>query len=338
MAESVAIVLGAGYSAITGLPVTSRLFQEGAYFASHGARHRFEDVWRDYDLWCIHHPDASFEEYLGDSYLGNRGAFGPPFTWAVELIGAVLSSPRGQDAGPHNPRYAVRLTRPMRCAAHDDFWSCIMSHFEDVNVITTNYDICIERCLRHRRMARSSMPGFFYGGLPLPQKAKGVALPWRKENRMRAVNLEGTIPLFKIHGSLNWALHDGGITLYQDLRAAFRRGGEAAIVPPIPEKEIPPWLQPVWTAAEQALACAHSWVVCGYSLPPYDTAMRQMLFRAAQRSRKTLFLLDPVSRQLKVRWEMVTLGAEITCLAGLPTGTVELRRRWEAQTSEWSTR
>jgi hypothetical protein len=321
---SVCCIIGAGYSSVAGIPLTSHLLDENVHVASRSAKARFEGVWRDFDIWRKENSLASVEEYLRDLYMGNRGALSPPFTWAVELIGAVLSTPRSQDSGLVNPRYAVRLTRPLRCALHEAFWTCIISRFESISAVTTNYDVLTERCLRHRRMARSSMPGFFYGGLPVPQLAEGVALPWKTEDRMRVIRLEGSVPLMKVHGSLNWSVRLGEILIYQDARAAFRRGGDAAIVPPTPEKQIPPWLQPVWTEAEQHLAYADSWVICGYSLPQYDIAMREMLSRAAAGKRKSLFLLDPVSERLGPRWQEVAPQAEIECLPGLPAGIAQL--------------
>ena len=41
-----------------------------------------------------------------------------------------------------------------------------------------------------------------------------------------------------LHGSLNWSRAGEGLELFQDLRPAFRGGGDAAIIPPVPEKEI----------------------------------------------------------------------------------------------------
>jgi hypothetical protein len=325
--ESVCCILGAGYSFVAGFPLTAQLFEQSTHVASRAAQARFERVWRDYDSWREQNVDGNAEEYLRDLYLGDRGAFAPPFAWAVELIGAVLSTPREQDSELVNPRYAVRLTRPLRCGVHEAFWTGIIARFEAVCAVTTNYDICIERCLRHRHMARSSMPGFFYGGLPLPQTAKGVALPWRPENRMRAVSLTGSVPLLKIHGSLNWVVQNGIVGVYQDTRAAFRRGGDAAIVPPIPEKEIPIWLQPVWSEAERCLSHAGCWVICGYSLPSYDTAMRQMLSRAGADGKKKLFILDPVSGRLASRWNEVSPHSEVVGLGGLPEGVSELMKR-----------
>lgn len=322
--ESVCCILGAGYSFAAGFPLTAQLFDESVYIASRAARTRFDRVWRDYGSWREGNVDGNVEKYLRDLYLGDRGGFSPPFAWAVELIGAVLSTPRGEDSELINPRYAVRITRPLRCDVHEDFWACIIARFDTVYAITTNYDICIERCLRHRRMARSPMPGFFYGGLPLPQTAKGVALPWRAENRMRAVSLEGCVPLLKVHGSLNWAVENGAMALYQDARAAFRHGGDAAIVPPIPEKQIPTWLQPIWAESERCLSHAKCWIVCGYSLPSYDTAMHQMLFRAATSRKKKVLVLDPASVRLRERWARVSLDGEVVCLPGLPEGVDEL--------------
>ena len=41
-------------------------------------------------------------------------------------------------------------------------------------VITFNYDLLIERGLRHLQMRRGR-PGIYYGGFPRPQVLKGLA-------------------------------------------------------------------------------------------------------------------------------------------------------------------
>ncbi len=53
--------------------------------------------------------------------------------------------------------------------------------------------------------------------------------------------------------------------MYQDVRPAYRSGGNAAIIPPIPEKPVPSWLENVWREAEVALRNCDTWVICGYS-------------------------------------------------------------------------
>jgi len=317
-------IIGAGYSYAGGLPLINELFEEKVLMASRGSRRRFEEVWRDYDIWRVDNPERDAEEYLRDIYEHFMKRPAPPFAWAVELIEAVLATPRGQDVKPINRRYAVRMTRPFRCESHSAFWQTVLSLFGKVSIVTTNYDLLIERCLRHRRIKRSAMPGFFYSGLARPQIARGVPLPWRAESRKRVIEIKGSVPLLKVHGSLNWAIENGELQLYQDVRPAFRRGGDAAIIPPLPEKETPEWLKPVWTEAESYLSEAEYWVVCGYSLPSYDKAIWQMLERAAIKSVKKIFVLDPLSEALRKRWGKVSVDGNVYCLSGLPKGTEEL--------------
>lgn len=131
----------------------------------------------------------------------------------------------------------------------------------------------------HRRMTRVFGPGCYYGGIPKPQLLQGTQLPWAYQGNY--FELEGAIPVYKLHGSLNWSRAGDGLELFQDRRPAFRGGGDAAIIPPVPEKEIPAWLRPVWSGAEEELARAEAWTVCGYSLPSYDVAITELLRRAA---------------------------------------------------------
>ena len=143
---------------------------------------------------------------------------------------------------------------PFRCDSHLAFWREVLGKAVHVAAITTNYDILIERGLRHRRMTRVFGPGCYYGGIPKPQLLRGTQLPWAYQGNY--IELEGAVPVYKLHGSLNWSRVGDGLELFQDLRPAFRSGGDAAIIPPVPEKEIPAWLQPVWSSAEEELARA----------------------------------------------------------------------------------
>jgi hypothetical protein len=135
----------------------------------------------------------------------------------------------------------------------------------------------------------------------------------------RFIELVGNIPLYKLHGSLNWGLEAGTLTLYQDLRPAFRRGGEAQIVPPVMEKEAPSWLLAIWDGARQALASCATWLVCGYSLPPYDRAITQLIADAGTSGAVTrIILMDPYATDLASRWQAMAPNAELHLLPGLP--------------------
>jgi len=83
----------------------------------------------------------------------------PPFEWAVELLAAVLATPLPSDTTVTNFRYGTRVIFPFRCDSHLAFWREVLGKAGHVAAITTNYDILIERGLRHRRMTRLFGPG-----------------------------------------------------------------------------------------------------------------------------------------------------------------------------------
>lgn len=165
-------------------------------------------------------------------------------------------------------------------------------------------------------------PGCYYGGLSLPQKIKKPEDPfYRQKNLM----LEGTIPLYKLHGSLSWSFEWQHLVLYADARPAFRQQNVCAIIPPVPEKQALSWLQPIWDAAEASLCEARTWIVCGYSLPDYDLLIRAILQRAGKGQCTTVYVLDPAAEQIRERWQAVTPHAQVIPLPGLPHGTDDLR-------------
>jgi hypothetical protein len=166
-------------------------------------------------------------------------------------------------------------------------------------------------------------PGCYYGGLPRPQLLQGTQLPWAYQGRH--IELEGAVPVYKLHGSLNWSRAGDELELFQDLRPAFRGGGNAAIIPPVPEKEVPLWLRPVWSSAEEELARAEDWIVCGYSLPWYDGAIAGLLCRAACAGNlRRILVLDPHASEVCGRYAATVQNVEIVALEGLPEGIDKL--------------
>jgi hypothetical protein len=139
--------------------------------------------------------------------------------------------------------------------------------------------------------------------------------------------MTGSIPVFKLHGSLNWSLTDDRIGVYQDMRPAYRHGGTAAIVPPIPEKLVPPWLDSIWRGAAKSLSRSNIWIVCGYSAPAYDTEVLRLLREAGTSRPLTIFLLSPDSADLHGKWIGILPQAQIACLPGLPQGIEQLAKQ-----------
>ncbi len=356
--QSICCILGAGFSHVAGAPLTRDLFAtRGVAVSSEAAARRFQTVWKDYEAWLSENPSRNPEEYLADlpkhgrstawtanekyvlgrsdleatTAIETRGSTFPfpdfpvparvipPFEWAVELLATVLATPLPSDTTVTNFRYGARVMFPFRCDSHFAFWREVIGKASHVAAITTNYDILIERGLRHRRMTRVFGPGCYYDGIPKPQLLRGTQLPWAYQGNY--VELEGAVPIYKLHGSLNWARAGDGLELFQDLRPAFRGGGDAAIIPPVPEKEIPTWLQPVWSSAEEELANAAIWIVCGYSLPSYDVAITELLRRASIAGNlKRILVLDPYASDICCRYSTIAQNVQVTALEGLPEG------------------
>jgi hypothetical protein len=362
--QPICCILGAGYSHAAGAPLTRDLFATHDVAASSvAARRRFQAVWNDYAAWLSENPSRNPEEYLAELLKHERSAVWtaneryvldrsdleataaietqgptfsfpdfpvpthviPPFKWAVELLGAVLATPLPSDTTVTNFRYGARVMFPFRCKSHFEFWREVTGKASHVAAITTNYDILIERVLRHRRMKRVFSPGYYYGGIRKPQMLRGTQLPWAYQGNY--IELEGAVPVYKLHGSLNWSRARDGVELFQDLRPAFRGGGDAAIIPPVPEKEIPTWLQPVWSSAEEELARASIWIVCGYSLPSYDVAITELLRKAAIAGNlKRILVLDPHASDICRRYSTIAQNVQVMALEGLPEGINTLRK------------
>ncbi len=312
-----AVILGAGWSVPAGLPLASALFDGELQVGSLAAYRRLSRVQAAYETWAERQADPKAEIFLRECYESRW--YPAPWPHVVEYVQARLGSPIHGDTRSHTSlRYGQRITNRTYCRQHESFWLDLLQRVELSGVITTNYDLLAERSLRHRPMKRPPLPGCYYAGLPKPQIALGQSQPWTVRDRQDRTPLTGTIPLAKLHGSLNWAVEDGeSIIIYQDTRAAFRRGGTAMIVPPVPEKEPPALLAPVWDAAQGLLADAGAWVIVGYSLPEYDRAIRDLFDRSAGRNLHTLELHDPYAEQLQDRWKPFLPKVSVTCFPGI---------------------
>src|SRR5712671_1156325 len=218
--KSAACFLGAGYSFVAGVPLAKDLLRPNYVLAlSEGSRKRFTAVLEHYEDWQQNHPTQYPEQYLGGLYTGSLGWNAPRWSWAVEYVSAVIASAGTPPASLNrNPRYSNRVNRPFDCPTHYQFWNAILSVTNDVSVVTTNYDILVERVLRHRPMRRPPSPGCFYGGLARPQILRGAAQPFSRWAPERTIEMTGTIPLFKLHGSLNWTLDGRSVVAFQDMR------------------------------------------------------------------------------------------------------------------------
>jgi hypothetical protein len=315
--STAAVFIGAGYSAVAGLPLASNLFAHGdLLFGGKRAQERCEQVLEAWACWSESNPGVGSEEFL---MAVKQGQVGIEWGWVIQYLCTALGSPQGDDWPTtewiRRPRYANNVQKVSKIQAHKDFWKHALNTFDVRTVVTTNYDLLIERALRARPMKRQHWRGFYYGGFPRPQVLRGNGLV---DKSPQILELTGSIPLFKLHGSLNWELKNNVMAIYQDTRPAFRGSGDSAIVPPLPEKEMPPWLSTVWSEAELQMQQVSTWIICGYSLPGYDIALAAFLKRSAGSRLKRIVIIDPQAKLVAKRLLALLPGIKIDCLPGLP--------------------
>jgi hypothetical protein len=163
-------------------------------------------------------------------------------------------------------------------------------------IVTCNYDLLVEYAL--------GSDGFTYGerNAELKGRGKNWLFPWQG----RPVVLRGNVPIAKLHGSVSWDAEHA----YTDGRCGLR--GDALIVPPTPEKEMPPPLQPAWTLAERILSGASHVCVFGFAFNPYDQTVLNLLRHTASRTARVL-LVDPLPNTAAAA--QIWKSADITTIA-----------------------
>lgn len=310
-----AVFLGAGFSAPAGVPLASQLFDSEPDVDRITRRNLVERVVARWKRW--------HDEHLGapEQYLAHLEAHGGPLwrdaQWYVGLR-IALSTSRLEHVGMQPTITRHNLDRTTGICCHEDFWTAIFRQTEDVGVITTNYDILAERGLRTGPRPRVPRVGFHYEGGP--EQLEGGGYP--SYTHIQKICTTGRVPLIKLHGSVSWSYRDGRLHRYHDCRPAIR--GDAAIVAPVTNKLLPPYLQPAWGAAERILRSADCWVFVGYSLPEYDHLVRTLLQRSCRRG-LSLHILD-IDNRVSECYQSLLPDCTVHLHPGLPDGILAIRQ------------
>ena len=301
------IFLGAGASAAEGAPVQGTLFRE--FFKLYRTRDRREsphewdrelatfftqffgiDVYRD-DLEATAFP--TFEEILGILELAYsqgesfRDWQGPHLTnggtsrlqnvheLLVFSIGDILKE-KLSNSHPHH----AELVRSLEKAGN----------LPDTSFASFNYDILIDNAILDLRGSGGIDYGFSFENEPRPDaRSSGKPPP---------------VPLFKLHGSLNWLFcptcrsisltpfEKGIVLIKQHPRVADCNWCQTPrgpiVIPPTFFKVMSNlFLKIIWDLAEKACSEAKRLVFCGYSLPDADVHVRYLLKRVELRRRQT---------------------------------------------------
>ena len=281
----IAVILGAGFSCIAGLPLASQLFESSPEVDRITRRRLVQRVVAGWERWQAR-TRAAPEEYL--AFLQDKG--GKEWHDALWFVSLIIALKLGRvelvGSKPTITRHNLDRTS---VATHEQFWSEIFRKTFDVSVVTTNYDILPERGIRNRPRPRVPRPGFHYGDGP--ELLAGGGYP--SYAHIQRIAASGSVPLYKLHGSVSWSFREGRLVRYHDCRPAIR--GDAAIVAPMTTKVIPPYLQRTWQQAGQDLSSSDMWIVVGYSLPQYDEAVRDLLAESGRHA-PDVHIFDPCEK------------------------------------------
>lgn len=266
----ITVILGAGFSHIGGLPLATQLFDDSPEVDRITRRRLVAKVIDRWRTWKANTGGAP-EQYL--ALLQDKGGKDwQDALWFVSLV-IALKVGKVEYVGLKPTITRHNLNRTTQILTHENFWSKIFSRTFDIFVITTNYDILPERGIRHMPRPRVPRPGFHYGNGA--ESLAGGGYP--SYSHIQKIEISGSVPLYKLHGSISWSFRDGRIIHYHDCRPAIR--GDAAIVAPMTTKVIPHYLKRTWQQAADALLCSNIWIVIGYSLPDYDKAVRDLFLK-----------------------------------------------------------
>ena len=308
--KPVAIILGAGFSVVAGVPLASQLLGNRPDVDRVTRQKLVDRVVTRWETWRSRNRGAT-EQYLAELERTNQKEFHD----AAWFIGLTVALRMGQlrKVGANLEITKHNLDRTSEPGL-EKFWTVLFGARTDVSVITTNFDILAERGLRHVPRPKVKRPGFHYGFGP--ESLQGGGYP--SYSHIQKIKTGGHVPVLKLHGSVSWSVRNGELVKYHDCRPAIR--GDAAIVAPIVEKTVPDYLEPTWMAAKEHLCRARTWIVVGYSLPPYDQAVRALL-REAVSPDTAIHVFDPDSA-VASRFRDLTLN--VRSHRGLPDGINEL--------------
>ncbi|MGZ3666433.1 MAG: SIR2 family protein [Ktedonobacterales bacterium] len=325
------LFLGAGFCVPAGLPAGKDLFAEEPIVQSHKAERDIQIALNAFTAWSSEHVNEPAEAFINSVYDAYRSdGFGYAKLWGaiVKFLGYRLASPFAAfyRYEGHSSRALDNINEAYIPEPHQFWWNSLLEQLYEgweLTVVTTNWDILVERALRpHATTRHPKRPGFHYG-FGLERLAASSGYP-RSEWRRNPV-VSGTVPLLKLHGSLNWSIDQAGSLIkWGDLRPAFR--GDAAIVPPTKYKTPPPWANTLWQQAQVALESADCVLVVGYSFPSYDTHVWDLFINASRACSTPIHIFSPSADALCSKFIAAIPEASLISHSGIPDGISDLSK------------
>lgn len=326
--RAIALFLGAGFSKPWGLPLAGELLPDSEekwaliikMFQRNYQKELAESVqksWLKYRNECKNSVDI-FAQAL---QLDKRGAMDLPFADLARFLalrlGVMHSGFPGYFGGAS--RYTSHHIQQQR-----NILSCyrelveVLEEYSLEGIVTTNYDLVVEKILGPS--TKGKLGGFNYGRQGQPAQGKHQI---NSQRWWGPVTIDGTIPLLKLHGSLNWALSDKeDIDVWVDCRPSLSRKYRPLIVPPH-DSSHDKILSQIRLKALEVLSSADVWIFCGYSFPDHDIDKDVgKLLRASAYILRRVVILNPHAEGIekKVRDILNASVPELEVKCGPPLG------------------
>jgi NAD-dependent SIR2 family protein deacetylase len=338
--------IGAGASVADGFPVTKDLMAAVAYAVQHGgprdahSRRLFGFL---HTAYAVPRQTLASASRAWGAFVENGARIrSAPLPSIIEMLSVLdVICQEGMNLGPAARRKRVRGARAYNFDSielrrvRDRVQTALIEQFdrlqerrrsvtfdrfaetlaEDDVVITTNWDLLLDRTLDERFGPPGDGTSF---GTPLAGFERPAA-----ERRASGGRVRKGPWLLKLHGSLNWlwCTQCGGLTIDRRRRRPSERtathddpfsfrcpcGGQFTgliVTPTFLKRYENHHVGGVWTAALQSPIHATDWTFIGYSLPEDDVAVRALLLKALVSNRRAVLERRPGVKPVQVRLVM----------------------------------
>ena len=181
----------------------------------------------------------------------------------------------------------------VECSVYDYYASVLAGRTSNTDnpnrniVITFNYDLLLEEALN-----RLAMP--FYYGLGSDNVAYDSTAGSCRDPT------EGSLLILKLHGSLNWSVGEGSLTVFGSYDDAIAASGHPYLVAPTWEKAVSGPTRTVWDGALRALTDASRLIVVGSSFRAGDAHFKYLLAAGLMQNSalRHILVINPVATRL----------------------------------------
>ena len=317
----VCLFIGAGMSKVFGAPLAYELFKQ---FNVADVKWKSELINRVTKISPSNCNTEVVERFIEKAKFGEFGRK-LPFPALVKFIGLHIMYSTADAGSKWHNRRGHNVCGFFKSSEHVELSSKLFGGIGDkVSILTTNYDVILERMLSPQNSNDVLAPGFSYEGIATELESLGDP-----GNTMwgRPVIAAGKIAICKLHGSLSWKKvtnenNDDELMRMTDCSPA--NNGQSYIVPPMLDKNVEPLMKHTWDTARKLLSACRCLVFIGYSLPEYDIEISNLLRESLSDSLEEIAIFDP--KPTKIVNNIVNLtGKKPLVYRGMPEAADELR-------------